>query len=241
MSSIFYKHSLPHCALTLAHSEPNFSTRFLRLTVAASRIAKTLSMSHCIHKVFSFSSKTSTPCMREQLKSGRKWDWALMLTSCSARSGMYSMMANLTLHLASSANSTMAGSSDCASWLIPITTGGYYITNIAYTSLVCIIWNRIATWCALYRMKIATWCALYRLHGLMCNRVQLLVVVRCTAQVWHHRITLPLLTDSKLEMILSRTSGHYKHGNDILILASYSVLNLPRPWAAPGRVVEGVL
>ena len=47
--------------LTLAQSEPNFSTRFLTLTVAASLMANTLSTSHCIHRVFSFSSNTSTP------------------------------------------------------------------------------------------------------------------------------------------------------------------------------------
>ena len=34
---------------------------------------------------------------------------------------MYSMMANLTRHLVSSANSTMAGNSDWDSWPIPIT------------------------------------------------------------------------------------------------------------------------
>ena len=43
------------------------------------------------------------------------------LTSFSANSGMYSMMANLTRHLVSSANSTMAGNNDCDSSLIPIT------------------------------------------------------------------------------------------------------------------------
>lgn len=50
--------------LTRAHSDPNFSTRFLRFMVAASRMANTLSISHCMHSVFSFSSKTSTPCTK---------------------------------------------------------------------------------------------------------------------------------------------------------------------------------
>lgn len=44
-----------------------------------------------------------------------------MLTSCPANSGMYSIMANLTLHLVSSASSTMAGSKLWDNCLIPIT------------------------------------------------------------------------------------------------------------------------
>lgn len=44
------------------------------------------------------------------------------LTNCPANRGMYSMMARRTLHFASSASSTIAGSSDCESWRMPITS-----------------------------------------------------------------------------------------------------------------------
>ena len=44
------------------------------------------------------------------------------LTSCPASRGMYSMMASRTRHLASSASSTMAGSRDCDSCRMPITS-----------------------------------------------------------------------------------------------------------------------
>ena len=44
-----------------AHSTPNFSTSFLRLLVAASRMAKTWSTNQVMHSVLSFSSKNSTP------------------------------------------------------------------------------------------------------------------------------------------------------------------------------------
>ena len=44
-----------------------------------------------------------------------------MRTSCPARSGMYSIIASLTLHLVSSASSTIAGSRLCDNCLIPIT------------------------------------------------------------------------------------------------------------------------
>ena len=44
------------------------------------------------------------------------------LTSWPASSGIYSMMASRTLHLASSASSTMAGRSDWESCRIPITS-----------------------------------------------------------------------------------------------------------------------
>ena len=47
---------------------------------------------------------------------------AHILTSWPASSGIYSMMASLTLHLASSASSTMAGRRDWESWRIPITS-----------------------------------------------------------------------------------------------------------------------
>ncbi|TNN38569.1 hypothetical protein EYF80_051262 [Liparis tanakae] len=67
-----------------AHSAPNFSTSFIRLQVAASRMAYT--------------------------------------RICPANRGMYSMMARRTLHLASSASSTMAGSSDWESWRMPMTS-----------------------------------------------------------------------------------------------------------------------
>lgn len=43
------------------------------------------------------------------------------LTSCPARRGMYSIIANLTLHLVSSASSTMAGNRLWDNCLIPIT------------------------------------------------------------------------------------------------------------------------
>lgn len=48
--------------------------------------------------------------------------WAKVLTSWPASSGIYSMMASRTLHLASSASSTMAGRRDWESWRIPITS-----------------------------------------------------------------------------------------------------------------------
>ena len=76
-----------------AHSVPKFSTSFLRLLVAASLMANTWSMSHVMQRLFSFSSKKSTP-------------------SWPASSGMYSMMASRTRHFVSSASSTMAGSRD---------------------------------------------------------------------------------------------------------------------------------
>ena len=44
-----------------------------------------------------------------------------IFTSCPASKGIYSMIASLTLHLLSSASSTMAGKRDWESWLIPIT------------------------------------------------------------------------------------------------------------------------
>lgn len=47
---------------------------------------------------------------------------ACALTSCPASRGMYSMMASRTRHLASSASSTMAGSRDCDSCRMPITS-----------------------------------------------------------------------------------------------------------------------
>ena len=51
----------------------------------------------------------------------RTYTHTYTLTSCSASNGIYSMMASLTRHLASSANSTIAGSSDWDNWPIPIT------------------------------------------------------------------------------------------------------------------------
>ena len=78
---------------------------------------------------------------------------------------MYSMMANLTRHLVSSASSTMAGSRDWDSWLMPITGGDREcITPTVYT-----ISDR---------------------HGI------------------ESEDTTPLLTDSRLDMMLRRTSGH---------------------------------
>lgn len=45
----------------------------------------------------------------------------MKLTNCPANNGMYSMIANRTLHLVSSASSTMAGNKLWDNCLIPIT------------------------------------------------------------------------------------------------------------------------
>ena len=73
------------------------------LFAAASLMVYTWSPSHPMHSAPSFSfSKNCVP-------------------SCDARSGMYSMIAILTLQCLSSASSTMAGSSDLDSRSMPIT------------------------------------------------------------------------------------------------------------------------
>lgn len=45
-----------------------------------------------------------------------------ILTNWPARRGIYSIIASLTLHLLSSASSTIAGNKLCESWVIPITS-----------------------------------------------------------------------------------------------------------------------
>jgi len=75
---------------TFAHSTPNTSVKFFRLTVAASRILYTVSPNHDMHRLPSCSSKNCLPSWRE-------------------RRGIYSMMACRTRHALSSASSTMAG------------------------------------------------------------------------------------------------------------------------------------
>ena len=58
------------------------------------------------------------------------WYMLQELTSCSARRGMYSMIASRTLHLLSSASSTMAGRREVESWLMPITACNMRDTSI---------------------------------------------------------------------------------------------------------------
>lgn len=86
----------------LAHPTPKTSVSFFKFLVAASRIEKTVSPSQLMQSVLSLSSKKSCP-------------------SWPASNGMYSMMANRTRHCLSSANCTMAGSSDCDRSSIPMT------------------------------------------------------------------------------------------------------------------------
>lgn len=87
---------------SLAHSTPNTSVSFFRLCVAASRMEKTVSPSHPMHRLLSFSSKNLTP-------------------SWLASRGMYSMMARRTRHCLSSARLTMAGSSETDRGSMPMT------------------------------------------------------------------------------------------------------------------------
>jgi len=75
---------------TLAQSTPKTSVSFFRLTVAASRMLKTVSPSQDIHRFPSCSSKKGFP-------------------SCVASRGMYSIIACRTRHDLSSASSRMAG------------------------------------------------------------------------------------------------------------------------------------
>ena len=114
-----------------AHSTPNFSTSFLRLLVAASRMAKTWSTNQVMHSVLSFSSKNSTPSWPKNacaIQNNETYLVQLYLSKSRlvmylpARSGIYSMIASRTLHLVSSASSTMAGRRDCESCWIPITS-----------------------------------------------------------------------------------------------------------------------
>ena len=86
----------------LAHSTPNTSVNFFKLTVAASRMLYTVSPNQDMHRLESCSSKKSLP-------------------SCVASSGMYSMIACRTRHDLSSASSTMAGKRLSASSWIPMT------------------------------------------------------------------------------------------------------------------------
>ena len=60
---------------------------------------------------------------------------------------MYSMMANLTRHLVSSANSTMAGNSDWDSWPIPITVVEKQVVILIYKYQVLQMYTSYL-WCS---------------------------------------------------------------------------------------------
>ena len=118
---------------SLAQATPKTSVSFLRFCVAASRMLKTVSPSQLMHRLLSFSSKKVTP-------------------SWLASSGMYSMMARRTRHCLSSANCTMAGSSDCERSSMPMTDddlaqpkggkGGSRLAPLFTSSSLEIMWRR---------------------------------------------------------------------------------------------------
>lgn len=90
---------------------PKTSVRFFKLFVAAARIEYTQSPSQDIHNVANFSSKNATP-----------FEFKLFyLTNWAAKRGMFSIIANRTLHCLSPASSTIAGRRDWDSKSIPIT------------------------------------------------------------------------------------------------------------------------